>query len=216
MPDRQYILDALERIARDNVTLAVVWHLVIAAALLALVAGGWRPTRRTAAALCALPVLSASAAAWSTGNPFNTALLLVVAGALAIAATRLSRGPVRRGPPWAVAAGGAAIAFAWVYPHFLPPGPVWPYLFAAPLGLVPCPTLAVVIGFGLIAGGFSRAWSLVASLAGLFYSLFGMLRLGVWLDAGLFMASCAMLVLVFFRRGRRWPANMRKTPRAAV
>lgn len=34
------------------------------------------------------------------------------------------------------------LAIGWIYPHFLD-GPAVDYLHAAPVGLVPCPTLAV-------------------------------------------------------------------------
>lgn len=197
MPGQPEIVEGLSRIANEFLPLAVVWHIVVATVLVALARGAWRPGRRAAAALLALPLLSASAAAWMTGNMFNGALLLVVAGALVIAAAGESPEPARRGPTWAAAVGSAAIAFAWVYPHFLSTHAAWAYLFAAPIGLVPCPTLLLVLGFGLMAGGFgSRMWSLTAAIAGLFYALFGMFRLGVSLDAGLLFASVAMFVAV--------------------
>jgi hypothetical protein len=205
MPGQQDILVGLSHIANEFLPLAVAWHIVVATAVVALVWGRWRPGRRVAGALLALPLVSASAAAWMTGNPFNGVVLLVVAAALSVAAARQSPRPVRRGPDWAVVAGSAAIVFAWAYPHFLSTHGAWVYLLAAPLGLVPCPTLSAVLGFGLLAAGFgSRAWSLTAALAGAFYSLFGMFRLGVWLDAGLLLASIAMFVFVL--RSRREPA----------
>ena len=48
-----------------------------------------------------------------------------------------------------------------------------------------------------------RGGSVVVSIAGLLYALFGMLRLGVWLDAGLLAASVAMLVAALAPRLRR-------------
>ncbi len=217
MPGQQEIVDGLSRIASGFLPLAVLWHLVVATALVTLVRGAWRPGRRAAGALLALPVLSVSTAAWTTGNLFNGALLLVVAGVLAIAAAIEPPGPIRRGPAWAVAAGSAAIALAWAYPHFLTTQPMWAYLFAAPIGLVPCPTLMLVLGFGLVGGGLgSRTWSLTAASAGLFYSLFGMFRLGVWLDAGLLLASVAMFVVALgsHRREQAAATGSMQTPGA--
>ena len=219
MPTGSVIVDGLSRIANEFLPLAVLWHVAVAVALAALAGGGWRPQKRVAAALLALPLLSASIAAWATGNPFNGILLAGVALALLIPAARMPRGPVHRGPSWAVAVGSATIAFAWVYPHFLAAEPAWLYLFAAPMGLVPCPTLALVIGCGLLAGGFrSRAWSFAAALAGLFYSLFGMFRLGVWLDAGLFFASSAVLVVTVGRRdsGETFAASSTREPTSSL
>lgn len=196
MPGQHEIVEGLSRIANEFLPLAVVWHVVVVVVLVAVVGGSWRPDRRAAGALLALPLLSASAAAWMTGNMFNGALLLVVAGLIVIAAAVEPPGPVRPGPAWAVTVGSAAIVFAWAYPHFLSTHPAWVYLFAAPIGLVPCPTLALVLGLGLLSGGLgSRMWSLVVASAGLFYSLFGMFGLGVWLDAGLLLASVAMFVV---------------------
>lgn len=215
MPGQREIVEGLSRIANEFMPLAIVWHVVVAVVLVALVGGSWRPGRRAAGALLALPLLSASTAAWMTGNIFNGALLLVVAGMVVIAAAVEPPGPVRPGPAWAMTAGSAAIVFAWAYPHFLPTHPAWVYLFAAPIGLVPCPTLALVLGLGLLSGGLgSRLWSLVVASAGLFYSLFGMFKLGVWLDAGLAFASVAMFVVApgIRRREQAGGAGSMQTP----
>ena len=49
----------------------------------------------------------------------------------------------------------AAVLFVygWIYPHFLGTISFLPYLFAAPLGLIPCATLVVVIVPALILNG---------------------------------------------------------------
>ena len=97
-----------------------------------------------------------------------------------------------RGGGVAFGAGAAMIAFAWTYPHFLAGSSTW-YLVAAPLGLVPCPSLAAAIGFALLGGGLgSRASSLTLASLGLFYGLFGVLRLGVLLDVGLVLGAAAL------------------------
>jgi hypothetical protein len=107
---------------------------------------------------------------------------------------------VRRGPPWAFWAGVASLSYGWLYPHFLDVDPI-AYLVAAPVGLVPCPTLAVVIGVALLGGGLgSRAWSLVLAALGLFYGLFGVFRLGVLLDLGLLLAATVLLLAALTRR----------------
>jgi hypothetical protein len=143
-------------------------------------------------------MLSVSALAWSTGNLFNG----IVFGAMAVVscfiALSLKRKSVSRGPAWATSFGVASLAFAWFYPHFLDSQPAAVYLIASPMGLIPCPTLTMVAAFGLMAHGLdSRAWSLMVAMAGLFYALFGIFRLEVWLDVGLFGASIALLMLSF-------------------
>ena len=87
------------------------------------------------------------------------------------------------------------IAFAWIYPHFLEGLSPGTSLWAAPMGVIPCPTLSLVIGFALLFDGFgSRSWSLILAGVGLFYGLFGAARLGVVLDVVLVGGASALLV----------------------
>ena len=83
-------------------------------------------------------------------------------------------------------------ASARIYPHFLV-GPAASYLYASPAGLLPCPTLAIAIGFALLGNGLgSRPWSLTLAAVGLFYGLFGVFRLGVYLDIALVGGAIAL------------------------
>jgi hypothetical protein len=161
---------------------------------------GWRPSRRGARAAIALPLASVAAFAFAFGNPFNGSVFAAGSGALvALSRGRNRHGSLRhaqRGSRWAFGAGGVMLAFGWGYPHFLERPSTW-YLFAAPVGLIPCPSLALAIGFALLGRGLgSRAWSLTLSALGIFYGLFGVLRLGVLLDVGLALGAAALLVTV--------------------
>lgn len=65
------------------------------------------------------------------------------------------------------------------------------------MGLIPCPTLAMVIGLAMIGGGLgSRAWSYTLAGFGLFYGVFGVARLGVVLDLPLIAGAVALAVAV--------------------
>jgi hypothetical protein len=194
MPTPSEILDGLRLAASSAIAIAVAWHVVTLVAALALRIG-WRPTRRTAGVVLAAPIASVSVVAFAHGNPFNGVLLGIVALSLVAIAWRLGTETVRRSGMVATATGIGMIAFGWAYPHFLESHSPITYLFAAPLGVVPCPSLAVVVGFTLLSGGLrSRGWSLVLAIAGLFYGLFGLVRLGVRLDVGLVAGSAALLV----------------------
>jgi hypothetical protein len=198
MPSPSEILGGLKYIANAWSTYAIVWHGLIGAALTALVVG-WRPTRRQAGVLLVLPLLSVSIFAARAGNPFNATLFAAAAIVLGAISARLADLALPRPSRAAAMTGIAMIAFGWIYPHFLD-GPALRYLYAAPVGLIPCPTLSVVVGFALLAGGLgSRAWALVLASTGLFYGLFGAIRLGVRLDAGL-IAGAAVLAVVALRR----------------
>ena len=100
--------------------------------------------------------------------------------------------------------GSFLILFGWVYPHFLGTGSWLRYLYAAPAGLIPCPTLSFTIGFALLANGFSsRGYATVLGLLGLFYGLFGTFRLGVRIDLVLVIGSLALLTLSALRVSRK-------------
>jgi len=186
------ILAGLGRIAIEAYACAVWWHIVVAGFLTALVIG-WRPARRLVGGLLCLPLASVSGCAWFFGNPFNGTVFALVAGLLGWLAWRTPGGAARRSRPWTIGLGGVLVAFAWVYPHFLLGRPALAYLWGAPMGLIPCPTLSLVIGVALIGyGPNSKSWSLLLAGAGAFYALFGALRLGVLIDLVLLVGSIGL------------------------
>jgi hypothetical protein len=102
---------------------------------------------------------------------------------------------IQKAPAWSLIFGILMISFGWIYPHFLEEGTWLKYLFAAPMGLIPCPTLSVTIGFAMLANGFSsRIWSIVLVVIGVFYGLFGALRLGVHMDYVLLAGALLLLI----------------------
>lgn len=210
MPPPETVLAGLTRIARDWQALAAVWHVLLGTMLLGVVLG-WRPSNRLAACLIASALGSVSLLAWTSGNPFNGAAfaLLAVLPAARVAAATTSR--VQVAPLTFTAAGAALVVFAWVYPHFLESSRWTAYLYAAPLGLVPCPTLAAALGLTLMLGRLdSTVWNLTLAAAGLLYGGIGLVRLGVALDVGL-VAGAAMALLA--ERDAR--TRTRRPPRAA-
>lgn len=192
MPSSQEILDGLRVAANGAIGIAIAWHALTFAAALALVLK-WRPSRRMAGALLAGPIASASIVALAYDNPFNGVLLGGLALGLVGSASHLDSHRVRRGGTAAAIMGVVMIGFGWLYPHFLESRPATAYLFAAGTGVVPCPTLSLVIGFALLGGGLgSKRWSLMLAAAGLFYGLFGGLHLGVRLDIVLVAGAAAL------------------------
>ena len=89
--------------------------------------------------------------------------------------------------------GAGLVVFGWAYPHFLH-APAWAFLYAAPFGLIPCPTLSVVSGCSLAFAGFrSRAWSVAVGSLCAFYGAFGAFRMGVVIDLVLLAGALALL-----------------------
>jgi hypothetical protein len=197
MPSAETILAQLRTIAVQWKSLAILFHVyfgILAAALVA----GIRPSRRSAGRLLALPFVAVSAVAWVEGNPFNGAVFAVLWILLLVLAGRLPTDRLRLAPPALLVPGIALFLFGWAYPHFLEGEPAWVYLYRAPTGLIPCPTLSIVIGLTLVADGFrSRAFGLTLGLAGLLYGAIGVFRLGVTIDAVLLAGAVLMLAVAF-------------------
>lgn len=201
MPSSAEILTEAARAARESIAFAAAWHLALLAAAIAL-SRGMRPSRRAAGLAIAVLVLSPAWVAFRFGNPFNTAVLALAAGVLFALALRLGPAPAERGAPWSEAAGLVLVAFAWFYPHFLEDPAL--YAVAAPLGVLPCPTLCAAAGLTLFANGFSsRAWTLALAAFAAFYGAVGAFRLGVWVDLLLLAGALALVVLVMKRAGGR-------------
>jgi hypothetical protein len=198
MPTSAEILAGLGDIANGAVSVAIAWHALFALALLALVRG-WRPSQRVARVLLALPLVSVTATAFAFGNWFNGIAFTAGSAALVALGRMGPDAPVQRVRAWTFWAGVASLAFGWAYPHFLE-GPPTAYLFAAPLGVVPCPTLAATIGAALLGGGLgARPWMLTLAALGLAYGAFGALRLGVALDLALVLGALVLLAVSIMR-----------------
>jgi hypothetical protein len=192
MPASITILAGLTAIANEWWLLAVFWHLHVAVLLLAMVVRR-DLSNRLLSALLVLPLVSVSALSWAAGNPFNGAVIAMLALALSTIAHRLSPAPIKIASwPWVVS-GATLVGFGWTYPHFLSTAH-WPvYLIAAPLGLLPCPTLSMVSGLTLMVSGFrSTAWTLILTSACFAYAMIGVFRLQVTMDVFL-LAGAVML-----------------------
>ena len=185
------ILTAATAIANEWRVLAAAWHILVAA-LCAIV---WRRRvdgRAIAAVLALMPFSVAAMAAWS-GNPFNATMFAAAGLAMmTLAATSVSA-HLRLAGARDVAAGAIMCTFGWAYPHFLD-GPAWQYLYAAPLGLLPCPTLALLMGVSLLADSFgSKAWAILLGSMGMLYGLMGVFALRVTIDWWLIAGAAVLL-----------------------
>ena len=208
MPTPETILAGLTTTANEWRLLAVFWHVYVAALLLA-IARLPGLSNRLIGALLALPLLSVSGLAWHSGNPFNRTVFAAVALALGIDLLRLPPAAIRiASGPWMVS-GLICLAFGWVYPHFLAPtNPTW-YLIAAPLGLLPCPTLAAISGLTLMMEPRSTTWMLALAGISFAYATIGVFGLAVTIDVVLFAAAAALVanVVVRSRSHNRYASN---------
>lgn len=197
MPDKEQILNTLQSIANQFTTVAIIWHLVLYI-FIALLLFKLYPSGQLTGILLSLPLISVAVFAWVAGNPFNGSVFALLAILVLVFGLRIPPVPVEISRLPFLVAGIAMVVFGLVYPHFLENGSLVRYLVAAPTGLIPCPTLSVVIGFALIFSGLnSQALTLTLVVAGLFYGLFGAFRLGVTLDIFLLLGTGTLLVQYF-------------------
>lgn len=200
MPTAQQILDGLSRVATEWTLIAVLWHLYFAVVLVALLSGV-RLSGRLLGVILVPPLVSVSALAWAYGNPFNGTVFALAAAALLLAALRLPGNAARFASRSWIVAGSLLFLFGWVYPHFVEADSYLAYLYAAPLGLIPCPTLSMLTGVTLMVAGLqSFQWSLALGIAGLFYGVFGSAYLGVTIDWVLTAGALALLALCWRHR----------------
>ncbi len=193
MPAAGEIIDNLTRIAAQWHFLAVFWHAYFGLLIIILLAGYRLPARVAAVALT-LPVLSAGILAWLTSSPFNGVVFVLLTAVLLSLSFFLVNGKTRVVRGWRFAAGTLLIVFGWVYPHFTPGDSVHAFLYSSPLGLIPCPTLAVVAGFSLTLGALgSIAWAVITGVTGIFYGVIGAVYLGIHIDWILLFGGVAVL-----------------------
>lgn len=197
MPTPEEILQGLFMIANAYTWAAVVWHILFYILIAALILK-WRPSNRVLSVLLTLPLLTVSLFAWITGNPFNGSLFLIFGMLLILSGARNPDIPVNTNHTWSTVLGILIIVFGLLYPHFLEAENYFIFLYAAPSGLVPCPTLSIVIGFAILYQGFqSRVWSWILVIPGLIYGLIGTFRLQVYLDMVLLLATVILIIITF-------------------
>lgn len=187
------IVNSLQSIVDNYQAFAVLWHVILYLFIGALFLK-WEPSNRVFALLISLPLLSVAVFAWSAGNPFNGLVYSVATIVIVFLGLRANTQPVGYSQAPFIIAGVLMISFGLLYPHFITPGNALKYLYASPAGLIPCPTISIVIGFLLLYNGFnSQPIMLTLIILGLFYGIFGVLKLAVYLDLVLLLGTLTLL-----------------------
>ena len=200
MPPAGQILEGLASIANAWRALAIAWHLAVAALLL--VVATRRVSNRDIGLTSAALAASVAAMAWWSTNSFNGVVFGVLGVVMAWQAIEMPRHPACTVSRGGVPFGLAALAFGWVYPHFVETASWLTYAYAAPMGLIPCPSLAAIIGVSLMANLLdSPRWGLTIGVAGLAYGMIGVAFLGVWIDVWL-IAAASVAVAASLRKLR--------------
>ena len=172
MPSPEQILNGLALTANNFYIVSIIWHLLVLLFFIVLLSGR-KLSNKQVMAFLTLPLLTTALFALMISNPFNGIVFSVI--------TIILWFTIYNTPGELVAlkwdaisfAGLAFILFGLFYPHFLEGNGYLQYLYKAPTGLIPCPTLSLVIGFTLLFHGFNhRKWMWYLSCLGLFYGIF--------------------------------------------
>lgn len=188
------IINGLQSIVNDYSTIALIWHAVFYILIAALIAK-WEPSNKIFGLLISLPLLSVAILAWITGNPFNGTMFSIATILIFLFGLKANSQSINYSQLTFVIGGILMIIFGLIYPHFIKPDSILKYLYASPAGLIPCPTLSIIIGFLLLYNGFgSQPITLTLIVLGLFYGIFGVLKLAVYLDIFLVLGTITLLV----------------------
>jgi hypothetical protein len=188
------IINGLQSIVNDYSTIAILWHAVFYILIAALIAK-WEPSNKIFGLLIAMPLLSVAILAWITGNPFNGTMFSIATILILFFGLKANGQSINYSQLNFMIAGILMIIFGLVYPHFIKLDSIFKCLYASPAGLIPCPTLSILIGFTLLYnGGCSQPITLILIVLGLFYGIFGVLKLAVYLDLFLLLGTISLLI----------------------
>jgi len=197
MPSPELILDGLSKVSNNYSILAVIHHVWIVIFLISLLLG-LRLQNKIVSMILLMPMLSVSALAFLNSNPFNGIVFLFSSVLLSIFALSEKSEKIEFNSLMNTIAGTLFLLFGLVYPHFINGGDWYEYLYKSPIGLIPCPSLLVLTGTTLLYKGFlNRKWMFTLSALGLFYGIFGVLRLDVKIDVVLIVSSIWLLFYGF-------------------
>jgi hypothetical protein len=196
----QEIIAGLNSIANKYAWFAVFWHVVFYILVIAFIAN-WEPSNKLIGTLICIPLFSVAFFAWITGNPFNGVMFTVMGILILLFGLKSSVQSIQPSQLPYVISGIVMIAFGLIYPHFIETSSIFNYFYASPVGLIPCPTLSILIGFILIFNGFgSQSITSTFILFGLFYGLFGVIKLAVYLDLFLVFGTLTLLIKLFIAK----------------
>jgi hypothetical protein len=208
MPKAEEIVSGLRAIANTWTAVAVFWH-VYFAAIVGFLLSGTHPSKRIIGILMGPPLLSVSLIAWSSGNPYTGGFFGLIGILVLLIAARLPRERVRAAQPQILLTGVVLFLFGWIYPYYLSTDSLFSYIYAAPTGLIPCPTLLAITGLCIVLNGLdSRRLAHVLGLGGLVYGAMGVFMLEVAIDVLLLLGAVSLLLL-------GWQNKQEPTPRDA-
>ncbi|MES1216147.1 MAG: hypothetical protein ABUT20_11575, partial [Bacteroidota bacterium] len=199
MPSTEEILRSLKHITIDFFPFAIGWHILIYTLILYFFIAKQKPSNRFMGFLSCFSLLSVAVFAWLAKNPFNGILFSLTALFLFLQTLRMPAQSIKYNSSLSIRAAGIFIlASGLFYPHFSD-NRIIEYFYATPMGLIPCPTLLMIIGFHLIFRiEQNRSWKIGLIIISLFYGVFGFFKLRVTFDIILLIAAFVYVTYFLF------------------
>jgi len=205
MPTREEILAGLTWLANEYTGIAIAWH-IITLMLIAALFAGWKPGNNLMILILASPLITVSVLASLQGNYFNAGVFAFLVIMSLYVTLRSGNETIKGNRSWPDIIGLLLIIFGLFYPEFLNTNSTLEYAYAAPTGLIPCPTLAILTGFALLYNGFgSVRWAMILAISGMFYGLFGVFYLKMYIDWILIAGAFILLLNTFIAAKKSLP-----------
>jgi hypothetical protein len=188
MPTANEILLSLQFLANKYVEMSIAWHVIIVFVII-LAIYNKKINTKLYLGICGFLFLSVSLMAAIVMNPFNFLFFLL----LAIVFLRKSLLQVHSHLHFKRQTVSKVFAYllilsGLIYPHFLGPE-ILVYFMAAPVGIIPCPTLLVTSGLTLLFTIPDIKLNYFLIPANVFYGAIGVFFLAVTLDIILLLAA---------------------------
>ncbi len=98
--------------------------------------------------------------------------------------------------------GVVALIFGFWYLHWVGPPVALTALYYSPIGILNCPTMLTVTGFLILTSQpRSRGLEAFVGISTLYFGLFGIIKLGAWVDIALVACSLFMILRLVLPRG---------------
>lgn len=194
--DKTLILNYINSVAGKYPILSIALHLMVIALTILLFIPAFKQKRFMFNGVLALLCTSVAVIASINGNYFNGGFFVILLGFVFIEFFRRRNeietvffGRHTWGENVKNAFCFAMILLGLLYPHFVNVSPVL-FIFLSPLGIIPCPTLTVVMGLlNLFYPRVSKGVYTAATLMALFYGITGVFLLQVYMDIPLMLIA---------------------------
>lgn len=209
--NKEVILTYIQMVAGKYPVISILLHILILALIIALFLPGFKQKRIAFNGVLMVIFASVASVALINGNPFN-GLFFSILTIFAVVELFRRRNEITVPALTSVDRSTAirnllclaAVFVGILYPHFVNVSPAM-LLFFSPMGVIPCPTLTVILGLlNLYYPKINKGLYTVVTIAGMFYGLTGVFLLHVYIDIPLMILALYSLYRLVRLGSKKW------------